>query len=265
MVSLAVARAPIQPRWMAQPNDDDDAELKLLGRTLAYLRREAGLTQAQVAERLDTSTQNYGKYENAKAPTLYRQDVQRNLAAALGVDLETFLMVRARLAGQTVQSLNYDRVFERASDTFAHLRPPRLVIRHRLQAAWTLDDDDMNYGNWHMGRDPRWENADQWLDEMSDDHAEGLGINRGDLVHCVSAADTGYFPREGELVIVARSRPVEEREITLRQVENTASKTLLHARTSNPRLRAPLELAGLTTDPDAPRILAFATASVKRY
>lgn len=249
---------------MAQPNDDDDAELLLLGRALAYLRREAGLSQPQAAERIGTSAQNYGKYENGKAPTLHRRDVQRRLAEAVNADIETMMMVVAKLRGETAEQV--EQAFTERG-RYAHLATPTLTIRQRLHAAWTLDDDKMNFGSWHIGRDPRWELADQWLGEVLDDHAEELGIIRGDLVHCVSATETGFYPRTGDIVVVQRSRPIEERELTLRQVENAPSGVILHARTSNPRLRQqPIALpATLQVAGDAPRILAFVTASVRRY
>jgi hypothetical protein len=67
-------------------------------------------------------------------------------------------------------------------------------------------------------------------------------------------------------VIVERSRPVEEREFTLRQVENTASETLLQSRSSNPRLRQTIALPATPHEPaDAPKIIAFVTASIRRY
>lgn len=265
MLALAASTGSAQPRWMGQPNDDDDdAELMLLGRALAYLRREAGLSQPQAADKIGTTAQNYGKYENGKASTLHRRDVQRRLASAVGADLETLNMVVAKLRGESAEQL--ERAFTERG-RYAHLAAPTLTIRQRLQAAWTVDDDKMNFGTWHIGRDPRWELADQWLAEVLDDHAEGLGIGRGDLVHAVSASETGFYPRTGDIVIVQRPRPVEERELTLRQVENAPSGVLLHARTSNPRLRQqPIALpVSLQEAADAPRILAFVTASIRRY
>jgi hypothetical protein len=198
------------------------------------------------------------------ASTISSPEVQRRLADAVGVDIETWMMVAARLRGaRTVESA--DRLFAEPGAGLTQLLAPQLVIRQRLQAAWTLDDEEMNFGSWHIGRDPRFEGAAQWLSEILDDHADQLGLQRGDLAHCVSAEDVGFYPRTGDLVVAERTRPVGEREITLRQVENTAHATVLHARSSNPRHR-PLELPA-TVHPanDGPRILAFVTASVRRY
>lgn len=263
MLALAASTGAVQPRWMAQPNDDD-GELIVLGRALAYLRREAGLSQPAAAEKIGTSPQNWGKYELGRRSTLFRPDVQRQVAAAVGADIEMLLAVAARLRGESAEQV--EKAFTERGK-YAHLSSPTLTIRHRLQAAWTLDDDKMNFGSWHMTRDPRWELADQWLGEVLDDHADGLNITRGDLVQLVSAAETGFYPRTGDIVLVQRSRPVEERELTLRQVENAPQGVLLHARTSNPRLRQqPLELpVALHEAADAPRILAFVSASVRRY
>lgn len=262
MLALAASTVAVQPRWMSQPIDDETGLLDL-GRALAYLRREAGMSQPQAAERIGTSAQNWGKYENGKASSLFRPDVQRRVAGAVNADIETLKMVAARIRGEHGHQVEH-AFAERGK--YAHLSPPTLTIRQRLQAAWTLDDDAMSYGTWHIGRDPRWEGADQWLSEILDDHAEGLGMVRGDLVQCVSAPQTGFYPRTHDLVIVERMRPVEEREVTLRQVENTASGVLLHARTTNPRLRQPLELPSSVHEvTEGPRILAFVSASVRRY
>jgi transcriptional regulator with XRE-family HTH domain len=247
---------------MAQPTDPA-AERRMLGRALAYLRKEAGLNQAQAGEKIGTSGQNWAKYETGGAPTIQNAEVQRRLAQAVNSDVETWMMVRARLAG--ARPVQADRLFSEPGAGLTQLLAPQLVIRHRLQAAWTLDDEEMNFGSWHIGRDPRFEGAAQWLGEILDDHADQLGLTRGDLVHCVSAEDVGFYPRTGDLVIVERSRPVEEREITLRQVENTAHATLLHARTSNLRHRQ-LELPATVHEVgEGPRILAFVTASIRRY
>lgn len=237
----------------------------MLGRALAYLRKEAGLNQAQAGDKIGTSGQNWAKYETGNAPTIRDPDVQRRLAAAVGADVETWMMVRARL--QTVRVVEPDRIFSEPGAKLTQLLAPQLVIRQRLQAAWTLDDDESDFGTWHAGRDPRYEGAAQWLAEISDDHADMLGLQRGDLAHCVSATDVGFFPRTGDLVVVERTRPVEERERMLRQVENTAHTTLLHARSSNAKLQRPLELPATIHEPpdDAPRIVAFVTASIRRY
>lgn len=263
MQPLALAALHRQPRFMVQPTDDLSAEQRLLGRALAYLRKEAGLSQAQAGEKIHTSGQNWAKYETGNAPSITQVDTQRRLAAAVGTDVETWMMVRARLEG--ARPLQADRAFGEAGK-LTLLLAPQLTIRQRLQAAWTLDDDEANFGSWHIGRDPRFEGAAQWLAEIADDHADGLGIVRGDLVHCVSAEDVGFYPRTGDLVIVERSRPIDERELTLRQVDNAPNATLLHARTANQRLRQPLTLPATVHEAaDSPRIIAFVTASVRRY
>lgn len=263
MLALAVSTGGVQPRWMTQPTYDE-ITLVHLGRALAYLRKEAGLSQPAAAERIGTSAQNWGKYENGKATSLYQPEVQRRLAGAVNSNIETLQMVASRLRGDFNQQIDHAHAVAE-SGAYAHLARPTLPIQERLQAAWIVENS-APLGSWHIGRDPRWERADQWLAEMYDDHAEGLGIGRGDLVQCVSAPQTGFYPRTNDLVIVERVRPVEEREVTLRQVENTATGVLLHARTSNPRLRQPLELSAAPHEAtEGPRILAFVSASVRRY
>lgn len=74
-----------QPRRMAGFDDVDDAEeQRLLGRALALLRAEAGLSQEAAGEAFGASGQNWQKYEAGKAPSIFRPAVQRRLAGALG-------------------------------------------------------------------------------------------------------------------------------------------------------------------------------------
>lgn len=262
MAYLATSWVSAQPRWMGQPNDSD-SELVLLGRTVSYLRREAGISQEEAGKRYGTSGQNWGKFERGIASTIFQPNVQKRLAAALGADHETFLMIRAKLADR--QETEVATAFKERGQ-FSHLLPKELTIRQRLMAAWSLDDDGMNYGKWPMLPDPRHPDADQWLAEIADDHADGLGLSRGDLVQCVAADQIGLYPRTGDLVIVERTRPVEERELTVRQVENGPTGVKLWARSSNPRLAAPLELpVTLEEAGDRPKILALVLSSVRRY
>lgn len=267
MAQLALAWAADQPRWMSQPNDDD-AEAKLLGRALAYLRREAGKSQEAAGIAAGFSGQNWGKFERGVASSIFQPSVQAQLARAVNADVETLMMVRARLAAR--EPVFADRTFSDRDKLppAANLIPRELTIRQRLQAAWSFDDDQMTYGKWPILPDPRHGDAEQWLAEIMDDHAQGLGLSRGDLVQCVKADDIGLYPRTGDLVIVERRRPVEERELTIRQVENAADGVRLWARSSNPRLAQPLRLPStLYPNPndEGPRILALVTASIRRY
>lgn len=254
---------------MSQPGAqtrDSDPELKLLGRALAQLRADRGFTQDTASAAFGTSPQNWAKYENGRAPTLYRPDVQRRLTKAIGSDMEELQMVRARLAGEPAPRPTPLGTWDASNFASPRGEPSVLPIRHRLQAAWVLDDEGAIYGHYHLTRDPRFHLADQWLAEVLDDHAEGLGIRRGDLAHMVSAEDAGYWPRTGDVVEVERRRDDDERELTLRQVEVTATATLLWPRSSNPRMREPVALpADPRAAPDGPRIVALLLAATRRF
>lgn len=69
----------------------------MLGRALALLRTEAGLTQERAGEAFGGSGQNWQKYEAGKAPGVFRPSVQRRLAAALGASVSDLLLSRERV------------------------------------------------------------------------------------------------------------------------------------------------------------------------
>lgn len=97
---LAVALLPhrIDPRGMV--TNADRTEAALLGRALANLRQQQGLSQPDAAENFGvTSAANWSKYELGKAPTIFRPEVQRRLAAAIGVSVEDLMIEVARLQG----------------------------------------------------------------------------------------------------------------------------------------------------------------------
>lgn len=265
MPSLALAPPVAHPRFMSKPTGDTaNPELKLLGKALLVLRTECGLSRETASERFGTSVQNWGKYERGEATTLFNPDVQRRLTHALGADVEALHMHRARLAGDAAPRPRSAEVYD-----FRSLRggePAPMVIRHRLMAAWVLDDEGAVFGHFHLGRDPRYPDADQWLAELQDDSAEDLGIRRGDLAQLVAAADISYWPRNGDVVEVERRRADDERELTLRQVEVTADQVLLWPRSPNPRLRDPLVLpADPREAPEGPRILALLVNATRRF
>lgn len=63
---------------------ETDSEARRLGEALAALRRACGLSQAEAGRRAGMTGQGWGLYEAGKRPGLFRPDVQRRLAAALG-------------------------------------------------------------------------------------------------------------------------------------------------------------------------------------
>lgn len=265
MQSLAFASSVVHPRFMSKPSvEAPTPEAKLLGRALMHLRQEMGLSRAAASEAFGTSEQNFGKYERGEAPSLHFPEVQQRLTAALGTTVEALMLTRARLAGDPAPRPRTAEVYDFRAPRAAE--PASLPIRHRLLAAWMLDDEGAVYGHYHLGRDARHPGADQWLAEVLDDHAEGLRILRGDLVHLVAAEQISYWPRTGDVVEVERRRDQDERELMLRQVEVTATETLLWARSPDPRLREPLVLpADPRAAPDGPKITALLLGVTRRF
>jgi transcriptional regulator with XRE-family HTH domain len=92
---MALERGALQLRRMV--SDEDREERRLLGRALALLRGEAGLTQEMAGEAFGGSGQNWQKYEAGRAPGVFRPAIQRRLAAALGVTTTDLMLARARV------------------------------------------------------------------------------------------------------------------------------------------------------------------------
>lgn len=96
MLSLAPAVRLNHSGWM--PNrTDDQAELKLLGKALAYLRERAGLTQFEAGDRVGITFQGWAKYEAGRAPTLFKPDTQRRMTGVLDATPEDLLLMRDRI------------------------------------------------------------------------------------------------------------------------------------------------------------------------
>ena len=92
---MAPAAPVLQPWRMAI--DEDAEERRLLGRALALLRTEAGLTQEAAGEAFGGSAQNWQKYEAGRAPGVFRPAIQRRLAGALGSVVADLMQARSRV------------------------------------------------------------------------------------------------------------------------------------------------------------------------
>jgi hypothetical protein len=119
-----------------------------------------------------------------------------------------------------------------------------LAIRYRVEAgAWyEIDDAQEPLGHQDVPSAPRFAEFKQWLEEVHGDSLDLL-IRPGSLVHVVDALDLGYQPTHGDIVVVERRRG-GTRERTLKQVDVIGRKTMLWPRSSNPRWKDPLDLAG---------------------
>lgn len=263
MQSLALVMPRPQGGAMSQPEDDDDAQhRRVLGRALAMLRDEAGLSQARAGEAYGVSGQNFAKYELGKAQSIFYPAVQRRLLQAVGAS-----QVAWRRAIQEAE-----RQLEAGPPGFQETATPfywgrtdaaALPVRDRIQAAWVAETASVMARTFPASRDPRYPNAEQWLAEVVDDSAAGLSILQGDFAQCIDAAAINYFPKTGDIVEVERLRPDGDRELTLKQVEQTQSGVLLWPRPGQASRRDPIPLAA--NDGDAPRIRALVTVSLRRY
>ena len=268
MLSLAVKQVPAQVVAMTT-NRGDDPEAKLWGKALTALRHSAGMSQAQAADTFGEggiSAQGWGYYEAGKRPGIFRPEVQRKLAAALGKTHEDLVDARRAVAPS-------DR--PRASAEIREFRPRatvgELIIRDRVQAGAFLVADDLSQVEpkpYPAVRDARYPAADQWLSQVVGDSVNLLGIVDGDLVHCVSAVDIGYMPRTGDVVEVERLRfGGRMRELTVKQVEVTPDGVVLWPRSTNEQFHSPVVLTdGLSDGEEAEiRIRGLVVGSLRRY
>jgi transcriptional regulator with XRE-family HTH domain len=70
-------------RALVAPVEDPDEIMDRVGRRMAELRAEAGLTQAEVARRMDTAVNNYQRIEHGLQNVTLRTMVK--IAGVLGV------------------------------------------------------------------------------------------------------------------------------------------------------------------------------------
>jgi transcriptional regulator with XRE-family HTH domain len=107
-MSLAVAYAapsyvcgmPTKPRDKATPRD----QMTAMGAAIRELRKMAGplgvkISTTEAGRRAGVTRQTWENYENAKGPVILRQDVQDQIAQALGVTREDLLMQYRRQLG----------------------------------------------------------------------------------------------------------------------------------------------------------------------
>jgi len=182
---------------------------------------DAGLGESFVRDVLDG---------RSKSP---RVDRLQKLASTLGVDLP-YLTGTSDAPGEPTEL------------------PPRrlqeLTIRGRVQAGtWTSVDHGVQepYGVEVLPTDPQFPHARQWLDIVVGDSMDKARIFDGDLIRVVDAADIGYAPRPGDIVVVERTSAdgsMVERSVKQVQVGRGGVVTL-HPRSTNPAHQSPLQLS----------------------
>lgn len=238
---------------VANPEKKRLSDAEAFGLALKRLRKRADMTQEAAAAKVGQAgveTNTWRRYEWGHRDLSLAKWVE--LAEIVGANEELLLAEkRAVLEGHGPVSPPLLKI----GVMYPPLGSEGLIIRDRVRAGAWLHADDVDQDEprrYPAALDPRFPKAEQWLSEVNGDSVNELGIIEGDLVHCVSVADIGYYPKTGDLVEVERWRfEGRERELTLKQVEVTPTATLLRGRSTNPRWNEPLSLnENLSDDED---------------
>ena len=241
-----------------------DENAVLLGRALGVLRKRAGLSQEAAGNLAGMTGQGWAKYERGQAPTIFNPTVQLRLLKPIGLSVADLERERLTLQGggraATVTEL---KAWQEPA------KPQTLPIRDRVQAgAWLMADDSSQVmpRRHAFSRDPRFPHADQWLSEVFGDSVDRLGIFDGDLAHCVDFQNAGVALQSGQIVEVERLRfGGSERELSIKQVDLTASGPLLWPRSSNPRWNTPLSMTDGADDDVVVQIRGLVVQSIRRF
>jgi transcriptional regulator with XRE-family HTH domain len=218
-------------------------EQQALGKALRLLRKRADLTQEQAADRYGVVVNSWRRYEWGQRDLSF--DKLAKLAEAVESDRDELLRLRTELLGGEPgreKPARTDNVVPFPSHSVAD---DGLRIRDRVRAGAWFPADDMDQDEpkrFPATRDPRYPRADQWMSEVEGDSCNLLGINSGDLVHCVDIVEINYRPATGDIVEVERLRfDGAERELTIKQIEvQPDGSILLWPRSTNPKWQEPL-------------------------
>lgn len=216
-------------------------EQQALGKALRLLRKRADLTQEQAADRYGVVVNSWRRYEWGQRDLSF--DKLSKLAEAIDSDRDELLRLRTELLGGHEPRESPPRQGNVVPFPQQQL-DDGLVIRDRVRAGAWFPADDLDQDEpkrFPALRDPRYPRADQWMSEVEGDSCNLLGINSGDLVHCVDVIAINYIPATGDVVEVERLRfGGSERELTIKQIEVTDSGILLWPRSTNPKWQEPL-------------------------
>lgn len=255
MLSLAPATV-LRHRPPIMADVDDQSEQALLGRAVAALRARAKLNQSQAGEAFGTTGQGWAKYENGRAPTIFRPDVQRRLAEALGFSLADLQAEYQRVIADVGGRPAFGRPSAlRRSDIQLVSVGPGLLIRETIQAGAWLDAEDLGWEEqkrFPAAADPRFPAEAQCVAPVRGDSMDLARIYDGDFAHLVDITAIGYSPVNSDIVEVERTRfGGQVREYTLKKIEVTEKGTVLWPCSSNKRWSEPLDLReGVPLDED---------------
>ena len=268
MLAADFARAPLfrgamsQPPRKTAPSPVPTKEMAKIGRAIVWLRKDADLSQQAAADRMGITRQAWQQYEAGDRQVVLRTDVQEQIAAALGTNRATLMMVKARLAGDPAPSPEQRPPSMGGDANLLGLADPL-----RAGAFLAIDTADQSKPRiTDVGRDPRYPLAQQRVRPVVGDSMDLRGILDGDLVRIVSITDINFVPETGMVVEVQRTRiQGRERELTLKELEVTPDGLLLWPRSSNPLWREPLALTDGDEEDVTVEITGLMTALVRRF
>lgn len=212
---------------------------------VAYLRSvidQTGRSASELAKAIDLAPSTFTRPINSKtfkyAPKFQALKAVSDLT---GVPLPPALL--AANAGLTTKLPN-------------RVSPAFLPVRYRVQAGHWFEVDSYADGfiedaRYPVSPDPSYSQAGQWLELVVGDSVD-LEIPDGHYAHVVDAADMGYSPRDGDLVVIERRRAGGLiRERTIKQVSVTDGRVTFIPRSRNPRWNEPLSMTDGAANDDA--------------
>jgi transcriptional regulator with XRE-family HTH domain len=183
------------------------------------LRESRGLTLAQLADRVGTSHATIQRLEAGKMRLT--QDWADKISAALKVQFSEIFgdIVPAAMSGLSV------------------LGEVQAGVWREVEAA-----DEPKYPPLPIGSDPRYSGKNQFALVVRGESMNRV-VHDGAYIVCVSWADLGRAPRDGDLVVVERRRDGLV-ETTIKRIKLQDQSILLVPDSNDPRWQTPIVLDG---------------------
>lgn len=122
--------------------------------------------------------------------------------------------------------------------------PLYLPIRYRVAAGnWREHDEIVQdfFGEGPVAPAAEYIGFDQWLESVEGDSVDQI-YPSGALVHVVDALQIGYQPRNGDIVVIERSRG-GLRERTVKEIVVSRNKITARGRSTNPKWNTTVDIA----------------------
>lgn len=248
-------------------HDDFDSALLLVRQSPLLFRPRYVLRMDTPGERLKAARVAAGYDSAAKAARAFGwhpQNLADHEANRRGIKPD-----QAKQYAKALKTTPEDILYGAGADP-AEPQLALLPITRTAQAGAWLAVDEFDQREPELStaaRDPRFPNAHQWLTRVRGDSVNLLGINDGDLVHCIDVDEAHYQVNTGDIVEVERSRyQGADLEYSIKQAEVTPEAILLWPRSTNPRWTKPLEIsAGKESEDLTVTIRGLVIAAIKRF